>query len=128
VKFLVVVPMLVHVYIFLLETLLWGKPKTNALLGLRRMEAEISRGLAFHQGVYNLLLAGAVFVGWSLWMGFPTLDQGPFAGLVLLAYGLGSMVVGGLSFLASSPRLWPAALVQLLPAVLGLAIVFLPLS
>jgi len=125
-KFLVLLPAVIHLYIFVLESFLWGKPKTNETFGLRPADVEATRPLAFNQGVYNLLLAVAILAGWSLWMGVPAFDKGPFAGGVLLVYGLGSITVAGLTLLASSPRLWRSALVQLVPAVVGLAVVFTP--
>jgi putative membrane protein len=124
-KFLILLPALVHLYIFVLESLWWGKARTNQVFGLKPSDVEVTRALAFNQGVYNLLLAVAVIAGWSLWMGFPSFAKGPFAGMVLLSYGLGSIIVAGLTLLASAPALWRSAAVQLLPAVLGLAVVFL---
>jgi len=125
-KFLVLLPALLHVYIFVLESFLWGKPRTNQSFGLRPADVEATRPLAFNQGVYNLLLAVAIIAGWSLWMGVPNFDKGPFAGKVLMVYGLGSIGVAGLTLLSSAPKLWRSALVQLLPAVAGLAVVFYP--
>ena len=124
-RFLVLLPAVIHLYIFVLESFLWGKPRTIAEFGLRPADVEAPRPLAFNQGVYNLLLAAAVLVGWSLWMGFPVFDKGPFAGQVLMVYGLGSIAVAGLTLLASAPRLWKSALIQLLPAALGMVVVFL---
>jgi len=123
-KFLVLLPILVHLYIFVLESILWGRPRTNAVFGLRPADVEVTRPLAFNQGVYNLLFALIALAGWSLWMGVPAFEKGPFAGQVLLASSLGSMVIAGLVLLASSPKLWKSASVQLLPAVLGLVVVF----
>ena len=125
-KFLLLLPALIHVYVFVLESFLWGKPRTNQIFGLRPADVEATRPLAFNQGVYNLLLAMAVVAGWSLWMGVPAFDKGPFAGQVLLAYGLGSIAVAGLTLLASSPKLWRSALLQLVPAVAGLVVLFTP--
>lgn len=127
-KFLVLLPAVIHLYIFVLESFLWGKPRTNAVFNLRPADVEATRPLAFNQGVYNLLLAGALFLGWSLWMGFPAFDQGVFAGWVLMTYGLVSILVAGLTLLASSARLWKSALIQIVPAGLGLAVVFIPLN
>ena len=124
-KFLVLIPALLHLYIFVLESFLWGKPSTNQTFGLRPADVEATRPLAFNQGVYNLLLAIAVIAGFCLWMGVPSFEKGPFAGEVLLVYGLGSITVAGLTLLASSPKLWKSALIQLLPAVVGLVVVFL---
>jgi putative membrane protein len=123
-RFLVLLPAVIHLYIFVLESFLWGRPRTNATFGLRPADVEPTRPMAFNQGVYNLLLAVAILAGWSLCMGFPTFDKGPFAGQVLMVYGLGSIAVAGLTLLASSPRLWRSALIQLAPAVVGLAVVF----
>ncbi len=125
-KFLVLLPAVIHFYIFFLESFLWGKPRTNQIFGLRAADAEATRPLAFNQGVYNLLLAVAVVAGWCLWMGFPTFGKGPFAGMVLMVYGLSSISVAGLTLIVSSPALWRSALIQLLPAVLALVVVFLP--
>ena len=125
-RFLILIPAIVHLYIFVLESFLWGRPSTNRTFGLRPADVEATRLLAFNQGVYNLLLAGAILAGWCLWMGFPAFDKGPFAGQVLMTYGLGSIVVAGLTLLSSSPRLWKSALIQAIPAVLGLFVVFLP--
>lgn len=125
-KFLVLLPAVIHGYIFVLESFLWGKPRTNQVFGLRPADVEATRAMAFNQGVYNLLLAVAIVVGWSLWMGVPPFDKGPFAGLVLMVYGLGSITVAGLTLLASSPKLWRSALIQVVPAVAGLGVVFTP--
>jgi len=127
-KFLILLPALIHLYIFVLESFLWGKPRTNQTFGLRPADVEATRPFAFNQGVYNLLLAVAVLAGWSLWMGVPAFEKGPFAGQVLMTYGLGSIAVAGLTLLASSPKLWRSALIQLVPAVAGLAVVFYPVN
>ncbi len=126
IKFLVLLPALIHLYIFILESLRWGQPRTNQAFGLKPADAETTRLLAFNQGVYNLLLAVAITLGWSLWMGFPSFGKGPFAGKILIVYGLGSMTVAGLTLLASSPRMWRSALIQAVPALAGLAVVFVP--
>lgn len=123
-KYLVLLPAAIHLYIFVLESFLWGKPRTNQVFGLRPADVEATRALAFNQGVYNLLLALAIVAGAALWMGVPAFDKGPFAGQVLLCYGLGSIAVAGLTLLASAPRLWKSALIQLVPAVLGLVVTF----
>jgi len=125
-KFLVLLPALIHVYIFVLESFLWGRPKTNQAFGLRPADVEATRPLAFNQGVYNLLLAAAILAGWALWMGVPAFEKGAFAGQVLMAYGLGSIIVAGLTLLASSPKLWRSALIQMVPAVVGIGVVFTP--
>lgn len=125
-RFLVLIPAVIHVLVFLLECFTWGKPFTNRLFRIRSADAEATRLLAFNQGVYYLLLAVAVVAGWCLWMGVPAFDRGPFAGQVLMTYGLASITIAGLTLLASFPKLWWPALVQLVPAVAGLLIVLCP--
>lgn len=53
----------VHVYAFYLESVAWGAPKTNAVFGVSRGEAETLRLMAFNQGFYNLFLALGVLAG-----------------------------------------------------------------
>ena len=125
-RFLVLLPALIHLYIFVLESLLWGKARTNQVFGLKPSDVEATRPLAFNQGVYNLLLAVAVGGGWCFSVGLPAFPQGVIVGTVLMVYGLGSIAVAGLTLLISSVRLWRSALIQLVPAVLGLVAVFLP--
>ncbi|MER2206253.1 MAG: DUF1304 domain-containing protein, partial [Rhodococcus sp. (in: high G+C Gram-positive bacteria)] len=45
----------VHVYIFVLESILWTAPKTRATFGVKsEEEAIVTQPLAFNQGFYNL--------------------------------------------------------------------------
>jgi len=123
-KFLVLFPAFIHVYIFVLESFLWGRPRTNQTFGLRPADVEATRALAFNQGVYNLLFAIMAVAGLALWAGVPAVEKGPFAGRVLLMASLGAMIVAGLTLMASSPSRWRAAVVQWVPAALGLIVVF----
>jgi len=43
------------------------------------------------------------------------------AGKVLVVYGLGSILVAGVVLMASAPKLWKSALIQIAPATAGLA-------
>ena len=45
-----------HVYIFVLESLQWTAPRTRATFGTTLEEAEATKLLAFNQGFYNLFL------------------------------------------------------------------------
>lgn len=53
---------LVHVYIFVLESIAWTSPRVRAVFGISTdAEAQATRAMAFNQGFYNLFLAiGAV--------------------------------------------------------------------
>ena len=88
---------LVHVYIFVLETLRWEHPSTRRVFGTTPEEAAATRQLAANQGVYNLLLAIVTAVGVTLVSG--TSD----AGAALMLAGTGSMLVAAL-YLISTDR------------------------
>lgn len=104
----------VHVYIFVLESLLWTGDRARAVFGTTREEAETTRALAFNQGFYNLFLAVVTVAG------IAALAAGRTAvGATLVLTGAGSMVAAGLVLLLSSPAKARAALVQLTPPLLG---------
>jgi putative membrane protein len=104
----------IHVYIFVMESLTWTSDRTRATFGTSRAEAEATRELAFNQGFYNLFLAVLVVLGIVLHAaGWTT------AGVTLVLAGAGSMVAAGLVLLVSSPSKARAALVQLVPPLLG---------
>ena len=109
-------PALIHVYIFVLESLMWGKARTNKVFGVKESEAQIIKPFAFNQGFYNLFLALAVLFGLHL----RTAEMTASAGSVLIIYGLASMIAAGLVLVLSTPRLWRAALIQILPAAAGI--------
>ena len=48
---------LVHVYIWVLESMLWTAPRTRAAFGTTEEEAATTKLLALNQGFYNLFLA-----------------------------------------------------------------------
>ena len=52
-----------HVYIFVMESLTWTSPRTRAVFGTTAEEAETTKLLAFNQGFYNLFLAIVTLVG-----------------------------------------------------------------
>ncbi len=54
---------LLHVYIFVLESLTWTSPRTRAVFGTTAEEAETTKPLAFNQGFYNLFLAVVTAAG-----------------------------------------------------------------
>ena len=96
-----------HVYIFVLESLSWTSPRTREVFGTTEQEAEATKALAFNQGFYNLFLAivtglgiGAVAVGHNA------------VGLALIFAGVGSMLAASLVLAASSPDKIRAAVVQ----------------
>ena len=108
---------LVHVYIFVLESLLWTAPRTRATFGIgSEAEARVTRELAYNQGWYNLFLAIGVLGG--LVLARSDLDATRAAGVGVLLFATGSMVAAALVLVVRRPALARAAVVQgLLPLV-----------
>lgn len=114
---------LIHVYIFVLESLRWTAPATRRTFGVRTAEeAETLKPMAFNQGFYNLFLAIGTIVGIALLVTGVTQ-----AGAALIFLGAGSMVAAALVLVLSSPRLWRAALVQGTFALLGIILLVVTL-
>ena len=96
-----------HVYIFVLESLQWTAPRTRATFGTTLESAEATKELAFNQGFYNLFLAIVTGVG----IGF-TISGGTPVGAALLLAGTGSMLAAATVLLVSSPDKARSAVVQ----------------
>ncbi|MFD3745673.1 DUF1304 domain-containing protein [Nocardia sp. NPDC058633] len=108
------VAVLVHGYIFVMESLQWTAPRTRATFAMSAADAEATKEMAFNQGFYNLFLAVVAAIG----MGFTAFgDKG--TGLALVLAGAGSMVAAGVVLLASSPAKARPALIQLVPPLIG---------
>lgn len=114
---------LIHLLIFVMESVLWTRPVVWKRFGLATQEhAEIVKPMAFNQGFYNVFLAIGAGLGLVL-LGSTTLFQ---AGLALSIFAAGSMVLAATVLIASSPKLARAAIIQGLAPLVG--IVFLVLS
>lgn len=97
---------LLHVYIFVLETLRWEEESTRRVFGTTPETAAITKQLAANQGVYNLMLAVVGAVGSVLVFS----HEG--AGLALMLAGAGSMLVAALYLVLSDPGKARAAVTQ----------------
>jgi putative membrane protein len=108
---------LFHVFGFVMESLLWGKPKTNKVFRMTSEQAKAASLLAFNQGFYNLFLALGALVGI-----LATLLQGHAVWSdTLILYSCASMTGAGLVLLVSKPKMFRAALLQAGPPVLAIA-------
>jgi putative membrane protein len=108
---------LVHVYIFVLESLWWERPSTRAVFGTSAEVAATTRPLAYNQGFYNLFLAVGAAGGACLL----TVDRG--AAVALMVFSTGSMLAAALVLVTSDRRKARAALVQgLFPLIALLAL------
>ena len=98
---------LLHVYIFVMESLTWTSPRTRATFGTTPEEAQTTRLLAFNQGFYNLFLAIVSGVG------IAALATGcPAVGAALVFAGVGSMLAAAVVLVLSSPDKARAAITQ----------------
>ena len=98
---------LLHVYIFVMESLTWTSPRTRATFGTTPETAEITKELAFNQGFYNLFLAIVTAVGV---IGVFTGHRA--VGVALVFAGVGSMLAASVVLLSSSPDKARAAVTQ----------------
>ena len=92
-----------HVYIWVMESLTWTSPRTRATFGITEEEALATKELAFNQGFYNLFLAIITVTGIVI---------GDGIGLALIFACTGSMLAAAAVLLASSPDKARAAITQ----------------
>ena len=104
---------LLHVYIFVMESLTWTSPRTRATFGTTEAEAETTKLLAFNQGFYNLFLAVVTGVGIiAVALGHTGI------GASLVFAGVGSMTAAAVVLVASDRGKARAAATQgTLPAI-----------
>jgi len=104
---LAVLAALLHVYIFVMESLTWTSPRTRATFGTTPETAETTKELAFNQGVYNLFLAIVTAIGVAA-----VLIGAKAVGVARVFAGKGSMLAAALVLLLSSPDKARAAITQ----------------
>ena len=116
---------LIHVYIFVLESLTWTKESTRKVFGIRSAEdAELMKPLAYNQGFYNLFLALGVVTG-LIMIGAGPLAQGGFA---IAIFALLSMVLAAVVLITSNPKMARSALIQGAAPLLGLVFLVLGIA
>lgn len=104
---------LLHVYIWVMESLTWTSARTRATFGTTEAEALATKELAFNQGFYNLFLAIITVAG--IVIGGVGHN---YVGLALIFAGTGSMLAAALVLLVSSPDKARAAITQgILPLI-----------
>ncbi len=106
---------LLHVYIFVLESVRWEHPRTRAVFGISAELAVQTKELAYNQGFYNLFLAVVAGVGIAL------LDAERAAAVALIAAATGSMLAAALVLVTHDRTKARAAVVQGLLPLLALA-------
>lgn len=106
---------LIHVYIFVLESLRWEQPATRAVFGTSAETALTTKPLAYNQGFYNLFLAIVTGVGIAI------VSPERHAAIALLVAGCGSMAAAALVLATSDRSKLRAAAIQGLVPCLALA-------
>ena len=107
---------LLHVYIFVMESVQWRRPAIWKRFGLTsQQDADTTAPLAYNQGFYNLFLAVGAAIGLVLY--FTSAHQ---AGFALAAFTMASIVLAALVLLSTGRDRFRAAALQGTPALLGL--------
>ena len=106
----------IHVYIWIIESFLWTKPKGRETFGMTEEFAESTKEMAANQGLYNLMLAWIAATGLlAFWFGSPQV------GVALMFAGL---AIAGVYLFLTSPDKRKPALIQLTPPLLSLIFLF----
>jgi putative membrane protein len=99
---------LLHVYIFLMESAWWTRPKIWQRFGLTsQADAETTKPLAYNQGFYNLFLAIGALLGLVLYVS--GLEQ---AGAALILFSTASMFLAAIVLTTTGPGKLKSALSQ----------------
>lgn len=113
-KILAGLVLLIHVYIFLLETVLF-KGRGRKVFGLSAEQAEVMAPAMLNQGFYNGFLAAALALGFLI--------ADPALAKAFTVYGLACVAVAGIvGALTVGVRI---LFVQTVPALAGLVALFL---
>ncbi len=99
---------LIHLYILVLEMVLWDKPAGMKAFGTTPEFAAQTKVLAANQGLYNGFLAAGLI--WGIWLGE--------AGDPIKLFFLGCVAVAGLYGAATAGR--KILFVQTIPAVIAI--------
>lgn len=110
---------LVHIGIFVLESVLWERSATRKLFNLSESDASATAVFAYNQGFYNLFLALIVAAGVVVRSG-----SNPDAGNALIIAGTVAMAGAAIVLVTRSPDKLSAAIGQgLMPAIAAICTV-----
>ena len=112
-----VVAALLHVWFFVMESVLWRRPAVWARFRLgSQADADVTAQLAFNQGFYNLFLALGALGG--VWLARTSGDGS--VGQAIALFACACMVGAGVVLVASDRRFLPAALLQAVPPAVAI--------
>jgi putative membrane protein len=104
---------LLHVYIFLMESVQWTQPRVWKRFGVAdQAAADTTKPMAYNQGFYNLFLAIGTVIGLVLYWAGADDTTLRVAGFTLVLFSLGSMLAASLVLLTSGGRYLRPALIQ----------------
>jgi putative membrane protein len=115
-----VIAAVVHVYIFVLESVLFPRPAARKTFGVTEAELPAVRPWAFNQGFYNLFLAVGIAAGIAQIASGATV-----AGRSIVLFACLCMVWAGIVLFVTSKRFFQPALVQLVPPLVAIVASFL---
>jgi putative membrane protein len=115
---------LIHVFIFVLESVLWGRPSTWKRFGVRSQdEADVLRAFAYNQGFYNVFLALGAGAGLVM-IGSANVQA---EGIALSIFVLLCMLLASIVLVTSNPKLARAAATQGVVPLIGLVFLIVAL-
>ena len=105
---------LLHVYIFVMESVQWTQPRVWKRFGVPdQAAADTTKPMAYNQGFYNLFLAIGAIIGLVLfWAGGDGHAAARWPACTLVLFSLGSMVAASLVLLTSGRKYLRPALIQ----------------
>jgi len=104
---------LLHVYIFVMESIQWTQPKVWRRFGVAdQAAADTTRPMAYNQGFYNLFLAIGTVIGLVLFWAGDLGTTAEVAGRTLVLFSLGSMLAAALVLVTSGAKYLRPALIQ----------------
>ncbi len=104
---------LLHVYIFVMESVQWTQPKVWRRFGVAdQAAADTTRPMAYNQGFYNLFLAIGAVIGLALFWAGGAGSTAEVAGRTLVLFSLGSMLAAALVLVTSGAKYVRPALIQ----------------
>ncbi|PJZ65641.1 DUF1304 domain-containing protein [Leptospira wolffii] len=114
---------LLHVWIFIMESVLWMKPRIHRRFGVTDTKsAEAMKTVFLNQGFYNLFLAvGALF-------GAIFFDLFPSYAPAILIFSCLSVFGAGLVLVVSKPAMARAGIIQGLPPLIAVILIALSLQ
>ena len=116
---------LIHLFIFLLESVLWNRPSTWKRFGVKSQEeADVLRPMAYNQGFYNVFLALGAGAGLVM-LASSNVQQ---AGAALSIFVLLSMLLASVVLLFSNPKLARAAAFQGVAPLIGLIFLIIAIT